>query len=80
MVLGGAAGAWMHVFIDALYHYDVQPFWPMTTNPLFHFARQHGWTQPHIRTACLAFWLVAIILYAATAWASRRKRPLQGQS
>ena len=37
MILGGMAGVWIHVFVDSFYHYDVQPFWPMKTNPIFRF-------------------------------------------
>jgi membrane-bound metal-dependent hydrolase YbcI (DUF457 family) len=74
MILGGMTGVWTHVLIDAFYHYDVQPFWPARTNPLNHFARQHGLTQDHIQTICLAFWLVAIILYAAAVWSFHRNR------
>lgn len=74
MMLGGLTGAWMHVIIDALYHYDVQPFWPASTNPFYNFAGQHGLTQPCIRAICLAFWGVAIILYAAAVWSFYRNR------
>ena len=75
MTLGGLFGAAAHVLLDALYHSDVQPFWPHPDNPLNRLARINlHLTQPHIRTICLAFFPIAAILYAAVAWSFRRRR------
>ncbi len=67
MVLGGMAGAWMHVFVDSFYHYDVQPFWPKTGNPFYRFAH-HGAvmiSSEQIEIMCFVFFVFAVILYAA---------------
>ncbi len=66
MVLGGMAGAWMHVFIDSFYHYDVEPFWPKTGNPFYRFART-AWGEilhARIEIICVIFFVPTVILYA----------------
>ncbi len=68
MVLGGMAGAWMHVFIDSFYHYDVEPFWPKTGNPFYRFADTDTITTERIEIICLVFFVFAVILYVAAAW------------
>jgi hypothetical protein len=57
-ILGGLS----HVLIDAIYHYDVQLFWPWLTNsrPLWRLL-----TQQQVKTYCLAFWVFTVILYIA---------------
>ena len=67
MVLGGMAGGWMHVFVDSFYHYDVEPFWPKTGNPFYRFARTGAVkiTTGRIEIICIAFFVFAVILYAA---------------
>lgn len=67
MVLGGMAGACMHVFVDSFYHYDVEPFWPKTGNPFYKFADTDAVriTTERIELICIAFLFLAVILYAA---------------
>lgn len=66
MAIGGMAGAWMHVFVDSFYHYDVQPFWPKTGNPFYRFARTGDvrMSQDRIEIICVIFFVLAVILYA----------------
>jgi len=33
IILGALVGAWSHVFLDSLMHYDITPFWPILENP-----------------------------------------------
>lgn len=68
MMLGGLLGAWLHVTIDALYHLDVQPFWPYPGNPLIRnfigpFGLYSSTLQRTVRTALLAFWGLFLALY-----------------
>jgi len=50
-------GAWFHIFIDSLTHWDMKPFWPSKARPLLHLIAYND-----IINLCLAFWLAAIIL------------------
>lgn len=50
-------GAWFHVLIDSICHWDVQPFWPSRAKPLYNLI-----TDQQLKNLCLAFWLAAIIL------------------
>ena len=65
MVLGGVFGAWLHVLIDSVYHYDVQTFWPMKKAYIYrivtlgHQQTVHQW----VKGTCIMFWLLFIALY-----------------
>jgi len=61
MVFSGILGAWFHVFIDAIYHYDVQPFWPRPKNPFWRLLN-----QGQVKAICLAFIVAAVALYLYT--------------
>lgn len=50
-------GAWFHVLIDSVCHWDVQLFWPSRAKPLYNLI-----TDQQLKNLCLAFWLAAIIL------------------
>ena len=67
MVLGGMAGACMHVFIDSFYHSDVEPFWPKIGNPFYRFAHTGDvrMSPDRIKIICIVFFVLAAILYAA---------------
>ena len=58
MLLSAVLGAWLHVLIDAIYHYDVRIFWPANTRPLYKLL-----THPQLKTLCLAFFAAAFIAY-----------------
>ena len=45
MVLAGLLGAWLHVFIDSFYHYDVQILWPHKDNTIFRWVNGGKWSQ-----------------------------------
>lgn len=70
MVLAGLLGAWLHVLIDSFCHYDVQIFWPLKDNPLFHWINSGKWsnmanTQKQVALWCRIFWGLMVALYAA---------------
>jgi len=56
LIISGILGAWMHVLIDALYHWDVRIFWPLRARPLYHIL-----TQQHVELDCLIFWALMIV-------------------
>lgn len=59
MMLSGLLGAWLHVTIDSIYHWDVQMFWPNRKyRPLWNLL-----SQPQVRDICLAFIFAAVALY-----------------
>jgi len=58
MLVSGVLGAWFHVVVDAVYHWDVRMFWPSNIKPL------HGLlTQQQVNIICTIFFIPAIILY-----------------
>jgi membrane-bound metal-dependent hydrolase YbcI (DUF457 family) len=63
MIFSGVLGAWFHVIIDSIYHYDVQPFWPKTRNTIW---RMKLLTQEQVKLICVAFIVAAIVLYLYT--------------
>ena len=69
MVVSGVLGVWLHVVIDAIYHWDVQIFWPSKAKPLYGLISQ-GW----VKVICVAFFFAALILYmiVAVSYAKRK--------
>jgi hypothetical protein len=67
MILSGLVGAWLHVLIDGLYHYDVQVFWPIRSNLLFNWIHREHWLrinnpQQWILWGCILGWILAGLL------------------
>lgn len=69
MVVSGVLGVWLHVVIDAIYHCDVQVFWPSNANPLSGLI-----SQGQVKILCIGFFVAALILYAivAVSYAKRK--------
>lgn len=70
MILAGILGVWLHVFIDSVYHYDVQIFWPFRKNPLYWWVTRsmgysQGTVQEWVRWVCLGCWVLGGLLYGA---------------
>jgi membrane-bound metal-dependent hydrolase YbcI (DUF457 family) len=61
MVISGILGVWLHVAIDAFYHWDVQIFWPSKTSPLYELL-----TKGQVTAICIAFFVAAVLLYVIT--------------
>jgi membrane-bound metal-dependent hydrolase YbcI (DUF457 family) len=76
MAVSGLLGAWFHVLIDGIYHWDVQMFWPNRNyRPFWNLL-----SQPQVRYICLAFALAAVILYVFLLASALRKRYSLGQN
>ena len=61
-VISGVLGVWLHVVLDAVYHYDVLLFWPIKAKQL----QRPLWrlvTQEQEKAICIGFWIAGIILY-----------------
>jgi len=68
MILAGLLGAWLHVFIDSFYHYDVQLFWPYRDNVIFRWVNSGKFsnsanTQQWVIFICKFFWGLMAGLY-----------------
>jgi hypothetical protein len=69
MGLSGVLGAWLHVLIDGLYHYDVQPFWPIRENLLIKWVTGGSYSRMFnmkswIISLGVAGWIIAFIIAA----------------
>ena len=71
MVISGILGAWLHVIIDAFYHYDVRPFRPFSKMQLWRIS----WDalgprvfKHRIELICLAFLIAAAIPYGLAVY------------
>ena len=73
--VSGLAGVWLHVFIDNLYHYDVQLLWPSRAKPLRELLRQNHLrlSQEQIEYACIVFAIGAVLVYVLDIIRTRRK-------
>ncbi len=59
MAISGILGVWLHVVIDAIYHWDVRIFWPSKARPLYGLI-----SQGQVKIVCVASFFAAFILYA----------------
>ncbi|HUT29421.1 MAG TPA: metal-dependent hydrolase [Sedimentisphaerales bacterium] len=79
MLLSGVLGVWLHVLIDAVYHYDVRPLWPFWRRSLHSIIRsylgypRHEVIRGYVIGVCVAFFIAAIVLYVLQVRASIRK-------
>jgi membrane-bound metal-dependent hydrolase YbcI (DUF457 family) len=70
MAVSGLFGAWLHVLVDGIYHWDVQMFWPNRHyRPLWNLL-----SQPQVRYICLAFALAVVVLYVVLLALTLRKQ------
>jgi len=74
MLISGILGVWLHILIDAIYHWDVRIFWPGNARPLFGLI-----SRQQVKSVCLAFFIPVAILYVLAAISyikqSRQKNP-----
>ena len=75
MILGGVLGIWLHVVIDAIYHWDVRVFWPSRIIPLYKlFASTKIQNQHYVRLMCLVFWGLLLVSYGVMLWRKERHK------
>lgn len=58
LIISGILGAWLHILIDAVYHWDLLIFRPLKAKPLLNLL-----TKPQVEAACLIFWILMVIPY-----------------
>ena len=61
MVISGILGVWLHVVTDAVYHWDVQIFWPSKIRPLYELL-----SKRQVIVVCIASLVAAVFLYVIT--------------
>ncbi len=61
MIISGILGIWLHVVIDAIYHWDVRIFWPSNARPLYKLI-----SRGNLKLFCIGFLFAALSLYAYT--------------
>lgn len=59
MVISGVLGVWLHVVLDAIYHWDVRAFWPSNAQPLWNLI-----SQKQVELVCIGFFVAAAAVYA----------------
>jgi len=69
MVFSGVLGVWLHVLIDSIYHYDVQIFWPLKSNPLYRVL-----APKTVLLICVISFIPVIVLYVITVRSQIRKK------
>jgi len=81
MIIAGILGAWLHVFLDSIYHYDVQLFWPSKAKslqrPMWRFLGHE-----ELEMWCLVLLVGAAVLYmfAVRVFNSRKGRISEDKS
>jgi membrane-bound metal-dependent hydrolase YbcI (DUF457 family) len=72
MMLSGLLGIWLHIFIDSFLYKEMNPFWPITGNPLHAIVRYQTVFQ-----VCEVSLIAAIVIYPAYAITRWRKERTQ---
>jgi membrane-bound metal-dependent hydrolase YbcI (DUF457 family) len=68
MVVSGVLGVWLHVAIDATYHWDVPLLWPSRARPLWHMV-----SHAQVKNICIASLVAAGILYVIIVVSQKNK-------
>ena len=75
MLISGVLGAWLHVLVDSVYHYDVRLFWPNRIRPLYELL-----TKEQVKTLCIGFFVLAVIEYLLIVKSNmKQNRPKNSQ-
>lgn len=82
MTLAGALGAVFHILIDSFYHWDVQPLWPKSENPFWHWVNK-SWntdaaTKHNIEIFCILCFVPVIILIVSAVRQYNRTKTDKG--
>jgi membrane-bound metal-dependent hydrolase YbcI (DUF457 family) len=62
MMISGMLGIWLHIIIDSIYHNDMKPFFPITSNPFYGIA---GYSK--VLFVCNISLVAALVIYAFLA-------------
>jgi membrane-bound metal-dependent hydrolase YbcI (DUF457 family) len=65
-------GVYSHILLDAILYTDIQPFYPLTTNPLL---SQNTNRYIEMYTACTITFVIALIMYGFYLWKKHNTQP-----
>jgi membrane-bound metal-dependent hydrolase YbcI (DUF457 family) len=74
MLVSGVLGVWLHVVIDAIYHWDVRLFWPSKVKPLYALL-----TKQQVEMICAILFIPALVLYILTVILSLKKNKIESK-
>ena len=69
MIISGILGVWVHVVVDAVYHWDVRLFWPGKARPLYNLL-----SKGEVERWCLICAALAVLVYVFLVLRRRKKR------
>ncbi len=75
MMLSGMLGCMFHVFIDSFLYKEMNPFWPITGNPLYAVLSYRT-----VLTICEVSIIIAVVLYLSLAVGKYRKEKTRTQT
>jgi membrane-bound metal-dependent hydrolase YbcI (DUF457 family) len=68
MIISGVLGIWFHVVIDGIIYKEMNPFWPIKGNPIYHIISYNS-----LFRICEVSCIAVIIIYPALAISKYRK-------
>ena len=74
-MVAGAFGAMLHVLFDSPLYTEMQPFFPITTNPLYNSV-----SSPDVYSVCVWLGILGLIFYAILALSHAYKKLRNRQS
>jgi membrane-bound metal-dependent hydrolase YbcI (DUF457 family) len=72
ILAGTLIGLYSHILLDATLYTDIQPFYPLTQNPLLNNDPN---TNSIVYTACTVAFIVALAMYSILLWKKHKTRP-----
>lgn len=67
MALSAIVGAWLHILFDAILYLDIQPLYPLQSNPLYGVLSQNS-----VYLICSVCFVPAFMLYVYIAFIAKR--------
>jgi len=71
ILIGALIGVYSHILLDAILYTDIQPFYPITMNPLL---SQDPLRYYIMYTACAIAFIIALAMYGFYLWKYRQKQ------
>jgi len=71
ILIGALIGVYSHILLDAILYTDIQPFYPITMNPLL---SQDPLRYYIMYTACAVSFIIALAMYGFYLWKYRQKQ------
>jgi membrane-bound metal-dependent hydrolase YbcI (DUF457 family) len=72
ILAGALVGVYSHILLDAILYPDIQPFYPLTMNPLLSQDPNRYYVM---YTACAITFVIALIMYGFYLWKKHNTQP-----